>query len=139
MISSTVDLHRALVAFGLPAWCGAMAVALTLGTCACVADETAPARPLPQAHAHNDYEHPNPLLDALEQGFTSVEADVHLVDGELLVAHDADETNLDRTLRKLYLQPLLERVRAHEGRVYPQGPTITLLVDFRSAGAETYV
>ena len=44
--------------------------------------------PLAQAHAHNDYEHPRPLLDALDHGFTSVEADVWLVDGELLVAHD---------------------------------------------------
>ena len=37
--------------------------------------------PLAQAHAHNDYEHDRPLLDALEHGFTSVEADVWLVDG----------------------------------------------------------
>lgn len=39
--------------------------------------------PLPRAHAHNDYEHARPLLDALDHGFTSVEADVWLVDGEL--------------------------------------------------------
>ena len=32
--------------------------------------------PLTQAHAHNDYEHDRLLLDALEHGFTSVEADV---------------------------------------------------------------
>ena len=45
--------------------------------------------PLPQAHAHNDYEHDRPLRDALDPGFTSVEADVWLVDGKLLVAHDS--------------------------------------------------
>lgn len=28
--------------------------------------------PLPQAHAHNDYEHPRPLHDALSHGFTSM-------------------------------------------------------------------
>ncbi|NVJ48512.1 MAG: hypothetical protein HWE07_15355, partial [Cytophagia bacterium] len=44
--------------------------------------------PLPRAHAHNDYEHERPLFDALENGFTSVEADVYLIDGELYVYHD---------------------------------------------------
>src|SRR5690349_20625285 len=42
--------------------------------------------PLVQVHAHNDYEHPHPLFDALAQGFCSVEADIHLVNGHLLVA-----------------------------------------------------
>ena len=28
------------------------------------------------AHAHNDYEHARPLLDALDHGFCGVEADV---------------------------------------------------------------
>lgn len=31
--------------------------------------------PLARAHAHNDYVHTRPLLDALEHGFTSIEAD----------------------------------------------------------------
>lgn len=43
--------------------------------------------PLVHAHAHDDYEHKRPLFDALDRGFCSVEADVHLVDGQLLVAH----------------------------------------------------
>ena len=34
--------------------------------------------PLPNAHAHNDYEHKRPLFDALDHGFCSVEADVFL-------------------------------------------------------------
>ena len=45
--------------------------------------------PLTNAHAHNDYEHTRPLFDALDQGFNSVEADVFLVDGKLLVGHTA--------------------------------------------------
>ena len=45
-------------------------------------------KPLPKAHAHNDYEHKCPLLDALDHGFCGVEADIYLVDGTLLVAHD---------------------------------------------------
>ena len=78
-----------------------------------------PVTPLPQAHAHNDYEHPRPLLDALEAGFTSIEADVYLVDGRLLVAHDLKDVAPERTLEALYLRPLQERVRAHGGWVSP--------------------
>ncbi|HOK78354.1 MAG TPA: hypothetical protein PLW35_11615, partial [Verrucomicrobiota bacterium] len=65
---------------------------------------------LARAHAHNDYEHARPLLDALECGFCSFEADVHLVDGELLVAHDRIRTRPERTLTALYLEPLRRRV-----------------------------
>jgi hypothetical protein len=51
------------------------------------APPVAPIVPLANAHAHNDYEHKRPLFDALDNGFTSVEADVFLVDGKLLVGH----------------------------------------------------
>lgn len=94
--------------------------------------------PLPRAHAHNDYEHPRPLLDALDLGFTSVEADIFLVDGRLLVAHDRWQVNPERTLEALYLDPLRERVKAGGGRVFPGGPTLTLLVDIKADGAGTY-
>jgi hypothetical protein len=50
--------------------------------------ENEEAVPLERAHAHNDYEHERPLHDALGHGFKSVEADVWLVDGELVVSHD---------------------------------------------------
>jgi len=52
-----------------------------------------PVQALRGAHAHNDYQHERPLLDALAHGFQSVEADVFLVEGKLLVAlnRNADE------------------------------------------------
>ena len=54
----------------------------------------APAeRPLLRAHAHNDYLHSRPLADALAHGFWSIEADVWLTNGALLVAHDLDKTS----------------------------------------------
>lgn len=93
---------------------------------------------LPAAHAHNDYEHPRPLLDALDQGFGSVEADIHLVDGRLLVGHDKKSLRPERTLAGLYLDPLLARVQAHGGRVYRGGPTIALLVDVKTEAVATY-
>lgn len=94
--------------------------------------------PLIQAHSHNDYEHQRPLLDALDHGFCSVEADVWLVDGQLLVAHDRDKVKPDRTLQALYLDPLRERVKKNGGRVYPNGPEFTLLIDLKSGWQTTY-
>jgi len=100
--------------------------------------ETKSPRPLARAHSHNDYEHERPLLDALSHGFCSVEADVWLVDGELLVAHDRDKVQPGRTLESLYLKPLRECVVANDGRVYRDGPPFTLLIDFKSDANATY-
>src|SRR6266852_3381345 len=88
--------------------------------------------PLRRAHAHNDYEHQRPLFDALERGFCSVEADVYLVDGQLQVAHTRQDLKPERTLEKLYLDPLRQRIRANGGSVYPGGPAIYLLVDVKT-------
>jgi glycerophosphoryl diester phosphodiesterase len=95
-------------------------------------------RPLAQAHAHNDYEHDRPLLDALDQGFTSVEADVHLVNGELLVAHDAFRLQPHKTIERLYLDPLQARVTEHKGSVYEEPAEFTLLVDLKTEAEATY-
>ena len=46
------------------------------------------------AHAHNDYEHARPLLDALDAGFRSVEADVYYAGGKLAVSHDGNASDL---------------------------------------------
>ena len=94
--------------------------------------------PLVRAHAHNDYEHPRPLLDALDQGFCSVEADVWLVTGRLLIAHSPDKITRERTLQALYLDPLRERVRKNGGHVYPNGPEFNLLIDLKSRGTNVY-
>ena len=93
---------------------------------------------LPQAHAHNDYHNARPLLDALAHGFCSVEADVFLVDGKLFVGHSRSELKPERTLQELYLDPLRRRVRENGGRVYRDGPPLTLLIDIKSDGEETY-
>lgn len=95
-------------------------------------------KPLHHAHAHNDYLHRRPLLDALDRGFTSVEADVFLVDGRLLVAHTALELDPKRTLEKLYLDPLRERVRAGGGKLFADGSSLTLLIDIKRDGEATY-
>ena len=105
-----------------------------------VADGSATAVALERAHAHNDYEHDNPLFDALSNGFKSVEADVWLVDGELLVAHDREDVQPGRTLESLYLQPLREMVKRNGAAVHPGDPdTFTLLIDIKSEAVATYL
>jgi hypothetical protein len=86
---------------------------------------------LTQAHAHNDYVHARPLFDALDQGFCSVEADIFLRDGKLLVAHSSNQIASGRSLQALYLDPLRARVQKNHGHVYPNGPEFTLLVDLK--------
>jgi len=103
------------------------------------AADAADARPLTRAHAHNDYEHKQPLFDALDQGFCSVEADVYLVDGKLLVGHTQSSLRPDRTLEALYLEPLKERIAKNGGRVYRDGPPFTLFIDIKTNGAKVYV
>ncbi|MFI5477322.1 phosphatidylinositol-specific phospholipase C/glycerophosphodiester phosphodiesterase family protein [Streptomyces cacaoi] len=97
-------------------------------------------RPLWRAHAHNDYEHPRPLLDALDHRFGSVEADIFLVDGELLIAHSADQLDPTRTLESLYLAPLAARVKANHGSVYRgYRQPLQLLIDIKTEGSSTYL
>lgn len=94
--------------------------------------------PLKAAHAHNDYLHKRPLTDALDQGFCSVEADVFLRNGNLLVAHTPLDLKPGRTLQALYLEPLRERVQANGGRIYRNGPPFTLLIDIKADPQESY-
>ena len=107
-------------------------------TAATAAEPQPTPQPLPQAHAHNDYLHKRPLLDALDHGFCSVEADIWLRDGKLLVAHDARDLKSERTLEALYLDPLRTRVTANDGRAYKNGPRFWLLIDIKTTAEPTY-
>jgi hypothetical protein len=97
-----------------------------------------PVVPLRHAHAHNDYAHRRPLLDALDRGFCSVEADVFLVRGGLLVGHTWFDLLPGRTLEKLYLEPLRRRARACKGQIYPGGSPFYLLIEIKTDAKKTY-
>lgn len=106
--------------------------------CVFVAMPVPAAAPLTRAHAHNDYEHQRPLLDALGHGFWSVEADIWLTNGQLLVAHDFAKASADRTLAKLYLDPLSQFVATNQENVRQFGP-LTLLIDVKSDATNTWL
>ncbi len=96
---------------------------------------------LSNAHAHNDYQQSRPLWDALDNGFASVEADVHLMSDTLYVAHDHPTIkNAAATLENLYLKPLAERIRQNGGQVFAnyKGP-FYLMIDAKTGADSTYL
>jgi hypothetical protein len=104
-----------------------------------MASVVAAQTPHPNAHSHNDYFRAHPVFDALDNGFGSIEADIHLVDGRLLVAHDRAHVSPGRELESMYLAPLRERCRTNAGQVYRGGKNdFHLLVDIKSDADAVY-
>jgi len=104
--------------------------------CGAVSEDTL-AAPYP-AHAHNDYMHARPLFDALENGFRSIEADLFSMGDSLYVAHDRRDIRPGRTLRDLYLDPLMEYISNNEESIYDSASPLILLVDIKDDGLTTY-
>lgn len=69
-----------------------------------------------KCHSHNDYWRRIPLYEALHCGCISVEADIWLTDmrddSELYVGHSMSSLKQGRTLRSMYIDPLLELLDA---------------------------
>ncbi|HEY0029820.1 MAG TPA: phosphatidylinositol-specific phospholipase C/glycerophosphodiester phosphodiesterase family protein [Bacteroidia bacterium] len=92
---------------------------------------------LKNAHSHNDYRQKRPLSDALQNGFNSMEADVFLVKGQLLVSHLPPRSKKCSSLEALYLLPLKTLFDKQQGMVYSNGSLI-LLIDIKSNATDTY-
>ena len=101
---------------------------------------SAQSTPLPNGFAHNDYCHKRPLLDALDNGFVNIEADIFLKDNnKLIVAHIFPYFKGKRTLERLYFQPLAERIASHNGNVYSDySKPIILMIDIKTGAKSTY-
>lgn len=85
----------------------------------------------PLIHAHNDYQKPEPLTNALRNKVFSVEADIYLAGNRLLVAHDKSELPTAGTLDSLYLRPIINLFRQHKGTIsednkYAPGLTVDI-------------
>jgi glycerophosphoryl diester phosphodiesterase len=95
--------------------------------------------PTPHGHAHNDYMHARPLFEALDNGFTSIEIDVHLYKGRLVVAHDAVGLSRKKDIEALYLKPIEKRIKENGGTVYKGDTTpVIFMIDFKTGSPETY-
>ena len=88
-------------------------------------------------HSHNDYWRRAPLLEALDAGCISIEADVFAHNGELAVAHDRNRIQDNKTLTAMYLEPLAKIVRERK-KIYPEDPRpLILMIDIKSNWSET--
>lgn len=101
-----------------------------------------------QVHSHNDYWRAIPVFDALSYGFNSIESDVWLVEGTLLVGHNSLYLASSRTVKSLYLEPLkklldevncMEKSSAKHGLFYNEPETTTYLyIDIKTEALATY-
>jgi hypothetical protein len=108
-------------------------------------------------HSHNDEWRRVPLYEAIHAGCIGVEADAWLVDNEIYVGHRTFSLTANRTLKNLYINPLVELLEkqnptnplrpdedyplaSHQKNppngVFDTDPfqTFVLLVDFKSSG-----
>jgi alkaline phosphatase len=68
------------------------------------------------AHSHNDYKNSIPFYRAYNDGFGSIEADVYAVNGHLMVAHEEKEITPLRSLKFMYIDPLVTNLRKDTAR-----------------------
>ncbi len=84
-------------------------------------------------HSHNDYKQQIPLLEAYYAGMGSIEADVFYRNGELFVAHDSTEIMPGKTLKKIYLDPLVTLFRENGNQPYAKaGQKLQLVIDIKA-------
>ncbi len=85
------------------------------------------------AHSHNDYEQKVPFEWAYQAHFGSIEADIWAVNNELLVAHNRDQVNKEKTLDALYIKPIVEKFKANNGKAWnDREGTFQLLIDLKT-------
>lgn len=91
------------------------------------------------AHSHNDYVQKTPFLAAWQNSFGSIEADIILDNGELLVAHDPIPPGQERrTLDAFYLAPLQQCIKNNNGNVYADpSRTLQLMIDIKTDAVAT--
>lgn len=94
-------------------------------------------KPIPVAHAHNDYLKRNALWGALEYGFTSIEIDVFAHKNELKVAHVGLFLNVRKNIVDMYFQPLAELLKNKEWVYENYHEPLELMIDFKTNSAST--
>ncbi|MFT3935780.1 MAG: phosphatidylinositol-specific phospholipase C/glycerophosphodiester phosphodiesterase family protein [Chitinophagaceae bacterium] len=94
---------------------------------------------LPHAFAHNDYFHKRPLYDAIDNGFTHIEADVYLRRSKLVVSHKPPILRRKRaTIEGLYLKPLFSYLSNTDKLAPTSLDTMVLMIDIKSNGRKAY-
>jgi len=84
-------------------------------------------------HSHNDYEQHTPFWMAWQAQFGSIEADIFLKNGQVLVGHDTMEIRAGRTLEEYYLKPLVSCISRNHGYPYSDSSRqLQILIDVKT-------
>lgn len=86
-----------------------------------------------QLHSHNDYLQTVPFWTAFSAGASSIEIDVILKDGKLMVAHEPETIDPKRTIESLYMDPISGGLKS--GLI--ESFNFHLLVDLKTAAHAT--
>jgi alkaline phosphatase len=90
------------------------------------------------AHSHNDYQQALPFLFAWSNQFGSIEVDIFLHNGKLVVAHDSSQLSRQWLLDSLYLLPLRGCIAKNGGSVYfEKNRSLQLMIDIKSEAHAT--
>lgn len=90
------------------------------------------------AHSHNDYQQALPFVFAWSNQFGSIEVDIFLHNGKLVVAHDSSQLPRQWLLDSLYLQPLRVCIEKNGGSVYmDKSRSLQLMIDIKSEAKTT--
>jgi len=81
------------------------------------------------AHSHNDYDQDEPIITAINHGFSSIEADIYYEDSKLYVSHDDKDLEKKSTLSVQYLDQLVRYLEDDH-------KDIQLLVDIKNYSVE---
>ena len=79
-------------------------------------------------HSHNDYEQDEPFWGAYNAGAASIEADIYLSDGQLMLGHDRAS---DKSLVEYYLDPIKDLFYKNGKKIRANGEMLQLLVDLK--------
>jgi alkaline phosphatase len=84
-------------------------------------------------HSHNDYEQAIPFWLAWQAGFGSIEADIWLQEGRILIGHNREEIKAGRTLEEYYIRPLLSCLEKNNGHPYSDTTRrLQMLIDVKA-------
>ncbi|WP_295938819.1 alkaline phosphatase [uncultured Alistipes sp.] len=98
----------------------------------CFCTTAAAQRPM-LIHSHNDYNQRAPFWQAYAQQVYSIEADVFLHKGQLLVGHDTEDLSPDMTFESLYVEPLVTLFKRNGGRAWKGSDEhLQLMIELKS-------
>lgn len=103
----------------------------------CIVEPVLARAPM-QVHSHNDYRQRVPFYQAYAQQVASIEADVYLHKGCLLVGHDIEDLCPAMSFEDLYVKPLVTLFACNGGQAFRDSECLLqLMVGLKSASEPT--